>query len=480
MPDIILTRIYHSLEEEFGDLSKFGYLEISNGLCWLAAVLRQNNSDVEIIDALALKLDNDELVDEIIRKDPKYVGISACTLDICGVADLAEKLKKAKPDIITILGGAHVTAVPGETMERFPSFDISVIGEGEETIVDLIETLDGKNGKSLAEVDGILYRDKENVLSTRPRSLIIDIDSLPLPAWDMLPDIKKYYFPPPWTMHSGKTATIITSRGCPFKCIFCDRKVFGNSVRFHSTGYVLDIIKTMHHKYDICHFRISDDNFIMRKERLKDICKQIIKEKLDITWSCLARVDSIDHEVLALMKKAGCLSIAFGVESGSQKILDFEKKNVTLDKIEKAVKLIKKAGIKTISFNIIGHPMETMETIKETIKFNKKIKVDDFKIQFMVPFPGSELYQIADKYGTFNKNWGAMGVFKEPIFIPHGLTREEMIKWKKKAFWSVYLQPRIILSYLIEARSIKKLKMMLIGGTTLIKWKIKAIFQPEA
>ena len=247
-------------------------------------------------------------------------------------------------------------------------------------------------------------------------------------------------------------------------------------MRFHSAHYVLNMMRTMHFKYDISHFRIADDNFIRDKGRLKEICNSILEEKLPITWSCLARVDSIDPESLRLMKKAGCWSIAFGVETGSQKIHDFEKKKVTLEKIAEAVKMTRKARIKTISFNIIGHPLETIETIKETIKFNKKIKVDDFKTQFMIPLPGTELYQIAEKYGTFDRDWKKMSVFKEPIFVPHGLTKEELIKWNKKAFWSFYMQPRIIFNYFTQIRSMQELKVIMIGGITLIGWKIKELF----
>lgn len=479
MPDIIFTRIYHSLEEEFGEFSKFGCIEITNGLCWLAAVVRQHKYNVEIIDALPLKLNNNDLASEIAKKSPKYVGITACSIDIYGAFDFASKLKSIRPDIVTILGGAHITAVPRETMERFPSFDIGVIGEGENTIIDLLDSLEEKNGKKLSDVNGIIYRDAGNISVTNPLQSIVDMDSLPLPAWDLLPNINKYYFAPPWTMHSGKTVTIITSRGCPYQCIYCDRKIFGNKVRFHSAEYVKDMIKTLHFKYGILHFRIADDNFIVNKKRLREICDLLRKENVKVTWSCLARVDSIDSETLALMKKAGCWSIAFGIETGSQKIHDFEKKKVTLEKIESAVKLTRKAGIRTIGFNIIGHPLETIDTIKETINFNKKIKIDDFKTQFMVPFPGSELYQIAEQYGTFNKDWKSMSVFQEPVFVPHGLTKEDLIKWNKKGFWSFYLQPRIIFSYLTNIRSLSEIKAILIGGITLMKWKIKELFCPK-
>ncbi len=476
MPDIILTRIYHSLEDEFGILAKFGYIEITHGLCWLASVLLENNYRAEIIDAPPLRLNNDELTKKIVKKNPKYVGISACTLDIFEASDLAEKLKSTRPDIVTIIGGAHVTGVPEETMERFPALDIGVIGEGERTIVDLLDTLEEKNGKKLSEVDGIIYRKNGKILLTKPRSFIKDLDTLPLPAWNLLPDIKKYYSAPPWSMHSGRTATIVTSRGCPFECIFCDRKVFGHRVRFNSAEYVLNMIKTMHINYGISHFRISEDNFIIDKKRLRKICELLIKEKLNISWSCTARVDMINTEMLLMMKKAGCWSISFGVETGSQKIHDLEKKKITLEQIENAVQLTRKAGIRTISFNIIGHPLETIDTIKQTIQFNKKIKVDDFKIQFMVPFPGTELYQHAEKYGTLDKDWKKMGLLnKEPIFITYGLTKEELIKWNKKSFCSFYLQPRIIFSYFSQIRSYKELITIIIGGITLIGWKTKEL-----
>lgn len=414
----------------------------------------------------------------IKEKRPKCVGMTACTLDIFGASDLAQKLKKEIPEVVTVLGGPHVTAVPVETMERFPDIDIGVIGEGELTIIDLLNSLEKNGMEGILGIEGVAYRDGEGkVVITRRRSFIMELDTLPLPAWDLLPDIRKHYFAPPWTMHSGRTATIITSRGCAFQCIYCDRKVFGNRMRFHSAGYVMNMLRTMHFKYGIGHFRIADDNFISHKGRLREICNRILEEKLSITWSCLARVDSIDPDSLSLMKKAGCWSVAFGVETGSQKIHEIEKKRVTLEKIAHAVKITREAGIKTISFNIIGHPLETIETIKATINFNKKIKVDDFKTQFMVPFPGTELYQVAEKYGAFDRDWKRMSVFREPIFIPHGLTKEDLIKWNKKAFWSFYLQPRVIFKYLTQIRNIQELKVIFMGGITLVGWKIKELFQ---
>lgn len=474
--DIILTRLYHSMEEEFGHLSKFGYVEISNGICTLAAVARQKAYSVEIIDAMALKLENEALADSIAEKNPNYLGISACTMDIVAAADLASRVKSIRPSISIIIGGPHITALPKETMDEFPVFGIGVIGEGEDTLVELLDVLGGKRAKELAEVDGLIFREGGALVTTKPRAFIKDLDVLPLPAWDLLPDLRQYYFAPAWTMHSGQTATIITSRGCPCQCIYCDREVFGNVVRYHSPEYVLEMMRTIHKKYDIGHLRIGDDNFIINKKRLHAICDYLIEERMNLTWSCLARGDSVDPDMLAKMRRAGCWSIAVGVETGSQEIHDIEKKGVTLERIEQAIVMIRKAGIKTISFNIVGHPLETVETMKKTIAFNKRIKVDDFKTQFMVPFPGTELYQNAEKYGTFEKDWKKMTVF-QPVFIPHGLTKEDLIAWNKRGFRSFYLQPRIILSYLRNIRSFGEAQKILLGIMTIARWRVRECFE---
>lgn len=470
--DIIFVRTYHSLKDEFGHLAAFGYVEVSNALLYLAAMTRHHGYNTKIIDALALKLETEKLAKLILEQNPKYVGITSVTMDIFRSHELAKLIKEANPNITVINGGPHMSAAAKETMERMPYFDIGVIGEAEGIIIDLLDTLEGRGKAKLMNVNGLIYRERGDLKMTAPASLVQDLDTLPVPAWDLLPDMKKFYFAPAWTKHGGQAATIITSRGCPYKCTYCDRSVFGNKVRYHGPKYTLNMIRTLKKKYGIGHFRIGDDNFIMHRERLAEICQGIIREKLEVSWSCLSRADLINEKFLEEVKQAGCWSIAFGIESGSQKIHDFEKKKMSLERIAEAIALCRKYKIKTISFNIIGHPLETIETIKETIEFNKKIKVDDFKTQFMTPFPGTELYQDADKLGKFDKSWEKMVVFSDPIFIPNGLTKEDLIKWNKKGFISFYTQPRIIYNYLAQIHSSKEIKMICSGAITIVTWKI--------
>jgi radical SAM superfamily enzyme YgiQ (UPF0313 family) len=463
---IIFTRTWIPPEEEHAHLSKVGSVEIPNGLCYLAASTRKAGYKTEIIDSHAMNIQNEKLANLIINKKPKYVGISANTLNIYSAADLAKKIKNMSPSIKIIIGGPHITAVPVETLKRFPEIDIGVIGEGEITIVDLLNTIEKKEG--LKKVKGIVYRKNNEIIVTEKREFIKNLDDLPLPAFDLLPDFKKYYKPPAWSLHQKMSALLITSRGCSGQCTFCDRSVFGNFCRTHSAKYVMKIIRKLYYKHGVRHLRLLEDNLLLFRDKLKGICNAIIKERLNLTWSCNSRADCVNLEILKLMKKAGCWQMAYGIETGEQKILDAEKKKITLNQTEKAVRLTKKAGIRVVGFNMIGHPLETIRSMKKTIDFNERIGVDDFKTEFLTPFPGTELYFTAEKYGTLDRDWRKMGVYKEPVFIPYGLTKELLFEWHKRGLWQFYLQPRVILSYIKQIKSLNDIKTLFLGASVIL------------
>lgn len=477
MSDIIFTRPLLTAEEMYGVLSSAGASEPSLGLCYLAAVTRKNNYKTEIMDAVALKMKNNELAKAIVEKSPVFVGISAVTLSAYNAGDLARKIKELNQNIKIIVGGVHITAVPEETMERFPDFDIGVIGEGEETIVELLGAL--RANKNLAEVKGLIFRENGELIKNEKRPLIRNLDSLPLPAWDLLPELKRYYGPPAWSLSQGASGLLISSRGCSNACTYCDRGCFGEYVRAHSADYFMRMVKDLYSNHNLKQFRINDDNFLLFKPRLKEVCQRLIDENLKIKWSCFARADNVDEETLILMKKAGCWQISYGVETGSQEIHDLEKKNLTLEQIKKAIALTKKIGIRTIGFAMIGHPKETIQTMEATISFSRKLDLDDFKPLFLVPYPGTPLYKEIDKYGVLDKDWRKMNAYTEPCFIPYGLTKEDLIRYRKIMYRKFYFRPKIIFSYLSQIKNISQTIALSRGFSALLALLFKRLNQKD-
>jgi radical SAM superfamily enzyme YgiQ (UPF0313 family) len=414
-------------------------------LIYLGAYLRQNNFVCKLIDANALGLSMDETVDQILALAPKYVGITSPTMLISTAGKLACKIKESDPDIKTIVGGPHITAVPEKTMTLYPNIDIGVLGEGEITIIELLEALE--NRASLNSVNGIVYRKDGSLITTATRPFIKDIDTLPFPAWDMLPDLLRYYQQSAARIDRLPNMSLVSSRGCPFQCIFCARNVFGNVTRTHSADYIIKMIKHLIRKYKIKSISFEDENFVIYKKRLIEFCNRIIDEKIDITWDCASNVNAINPEVLSLMKKAGCWQINYGIESGSQRILDFIKKGTKLENIEQALRMTRNAGIITKGYFIIGHPTETRQSIQETIDFIKRIPLDVFQMSFMIPIPGTELYEIAAQYGQFHNDWDNMNIWT-PLFIPTGLTKNELEVESKRAYREFYFRWRPIFTYL--------------------------------
>ncbi len=471
MGKIILIKPPISMENLYGELSEAGSLEPPLGLAYLAANLRKNGIDVEIIDCMVEKFSMERAVSEILARKPIYVGITAVTIDIHNAAYLAKRLKEANPDLVTIIGGVHVTALPYETMRLFECLDIAVINEGEITICELIKALEQKH--DISSIKGIIFRKNGELVATLPREFIKDLDLLPLPAWDLLPFLPKYYHSPAYSLDKSPSSSLITTRGCGSNCTFCFQGAFGKNVRMHQAEYVFKMIKHLYYNYGIRNIRILDDNFLLDYRRVRNICEMLIKERMDLTFSCLSRVDIINLDTLKLLKKAGCWQLIFGIESGSQKILDAVKKRITLIQIERALKLTRQAGLRSLGYFMIGFPTETEKTVQETINFSLRVPLDDFKMNILVPFPGCELYKTADQFGAFDRDWKKMNMYIDSCFVPSGLTKDKMEDLRKKAFRKFYLRPRIIFGYLKNIRNPSHVLKLYIGAKSLLKLWLK-------
>lgn len=465
MPKIILVNPPLTLEERYGVHFQSGGETPPLGLAYLAAMTIKHHFDTQIIDG-AISNSYQHVVKEILNEKPDYVGITASTLNVYNAAKVAQMVKDENSSITTLIGGAHLTVVPLETMERFPVFDIGVVGEADYTIVELLNALE--NGSELFTVKGIIFRSNGEIIQTERPPFIRNLDELPMPAWDLLPNLAKFYCPPVHTVKRLPATLIMTSRGCPGKCTFCDRSVFGNHLRANSAEYVMEMIRELYYKHGIREFQVRDDNFLAFRPRLRELCKYLKEEKLDLVWSLAGRPDMINLEVLALLAEAGCWQIWYGVESGSQRILDFIKKGTKVEKIKEAIRWTKEAGISTGGFFMIGLPMETPEDIEKTILFSQELDLDEAHFAFFTPYPGCELHEVANQYGRFDDDWRKTSGWI-PSFVPNELSDKQLIHYWKKASAGFYFRPRIIFNYLRKMRSFKHVKVYFSGLLALVE-----------
>ena len=434
-----------SSKERGGALRAAVARSIPYGLLSLAAVIRKKGYEVSLLDATNLEYDVDTTVGKIAEVQPDYLGITTVTLAVGNAAEVGRGLKEQLPSLVIIAGGAHMSSAPVETMERLHSFDVGVMGEGEETVLEVLSCLD--EGRPLDAVPGVIFRKDGAIRRNKRRPLIQDLDMLPMPAWDLLEGMPGFYRPSAPSYVRLPSATIVTSRGCSGNCLFCNSKALFGRLRCFGADYVMAMINHLIRVYGIRDISVYDDNFILNRERVERICRAMLDSKMDLTWSCYSRVDQGDAKLFSLMKRAGCWQISYGIESGSQMILDFIRKGVTLEQIRKTVTETKRAGIRPRGFFMIGHIKETRETIQETIKFMNRIPLDDFHFTYFTPLPGTPAYSIADKYGKFDRAWNKTNM-QTPVFIPDGLTAQELEKYSKKAYSQFYFRPRVIMAYL--------------------------------
>lgn len=422
------------------------------GICYLAAVTRQAKYDTRIVDGIALRLSIKNIVEIITREKPRYVGITATSrvIDIAG--HLAQKIKDSGLDCKIIVGGPHMSAVPEDTLADYTAVDIGIIGEGEVTIVEILNALETR--MSLRDVKGVIFRDGQDIHRTESRVPVKDLDILPFPAWDLLYGFPAKYRPAPQYFLNLPSGTLVTSRGCPAKCIFCGKSVYQRLYSRHSSDYVVRAIKHLVNTYRVRDIFFFDDTFLLDTKRVAEICENLLNDKIHISWSCFARaVDIKDQNLLRLMRKSGCYQISLGVESADQRILDILQKQVTVEKTEQAINLLNSCKIRPHGFFIVGNPGETRDSLDRTISFIKRTKLNSIQVSFFTPYPGSVAYDTVNKYGTMAKSNIKGTNLWTPSFIPAGLTQRELIQYYNMAVRSFYFNPVRILRYLWRAIS---------------------------
>ena len=445
--DLLLINPPITLEERYGTFASVGSQAPPLGLCYVAATVRKAGYRVQILDAPALNLDLPQTIDSIARINANLIGITASTVSIPRAAELAKAIKNHSIKAPIMVGGPHVSSIPEETLEEFNDFDIGVISEGEYTVPEIIACQ--KNGGNISAIPGIVFREGAKITLSAPRARIENLDELPLPAWDLIPWLPRYYKPAPHSYKMLPSSTLITSRGCNGTCTFCARPFMGEKYRSHSAESTIEMIDHLVKVYGTRDIMFYDDNFLLDRKRVTTICEEILRRNYKISWSCLARTDIMPEDFFKLIKRAGCWQIAYGIESADQTILDNLKKRTTIEKVAEMIRKTNEAGIHSRGYFMIGCPGESLETIDKTTRFLTQSGLRDFHVTFCTPMPGAELFKTAEHYGEFDRNWKKLG-FWEPVFIPEGLTKQQLIESHRRMYRKFYLRPSIIARYMVK------------------------------
>jgi radical SAM superfamily enzyme YgiQ (UPF0313 family) len=345
------------------------------GLYYIGAVLKENQYDVEILNWHDIHKTPHKIEDTIGKKRPDVIGFSIMHANRWGGIDIARTAKKILPEVKIVFGGIGTTFLWEHLLRHFKEIDFAVLGEGEYSFLNLVRCIEKGDHEGIKEIKGIAFRDETRIVKNEKTEVIQNLDKLPMPS--------KYF----------DFQHLSSSRGCPSNCTFCGSPQFwGHKVRFHSPEYFVEQLEQLYQK-DITFFYISDDTFTMRKDRVIEICKKIIEKDLKITWFAISRVNFVDEEMLYWMRKAGCIQISYGVESGSEEIRKVLNKNIKTDDIKRAFALTTKYGILSRAYFIYGSPGENYETIQETIDLIHEIKPLSTIFYILDIFPGTALYE---------------------------------------------------------------------------------------
>lgn len=357
------------------------------GISYVAAAFEQAGAEVRILDYIVSQYTPEKLKRELEEFQPQILGAGSVTMNFPRAADIVRTAKRLCPSLITLMGGPHVSFDIEGTLKSYPEIDLLFIGEAERTISEWLACL--KEGKDWREVPGLAFRRGEEIVRTPTRELIPDLDELPLPARHLLP-ISRY-------LALGFPVSMITGRGCPYSCIFCQgRKIVGSKPRSRKASLVVDEIEEIL-AYGFNRINIADDLFTADREKVWAVCEEIRKRKLSFAWTAFSRVNTVDRETLKLMRESGCDCISFGIESGNPEMLKRIKKGITLDQARRAVELCKEVGILPHASFMVGLPGETPETLRDTAEFSKSLDIL-YGFHILAPFPGTTVREEVDRY----------------------------------------------------------------------------------
>lgn len=437
--NVLLVNPAIDKEKKYGKLvSMMLTPSVPLSIVFLGSFLEKQGYEVRLFDEQIEWLTEARIQELVNDFHPGVIGFTCTTPGMARAHEIAADIKKINPNIKVVMGNIHPTVLPEETLKD-PNVDLVVRGEGEFTFLEYLQALESRG--DVTQIEGISQRLNGSYHHTGNRAYEKDLDVFPPVNWKLLKDHHDSYV----------IEWILTSRGCPYKCVFCSaRSISGFKYRFNSAQRVILEVDNVVNNYGAKFFSFADDNFVVRKDRTREICKLLIERGYhkQTRWLCQTRADAVDESLLELMREAGCEYISFGIETGTQRLLDLIGKSVKIETIEKAVNMAHRAGIKSRGSFMLGLPTETREDSLATIDFALRLPLDIAKFNLAVPYPGTELLNMAIAEGLqvsgdwSNINTAAGLSDTEAFYIPRGRTMEELAKLQKRAHTRFYLRPR--------------------------------------
>ena len=425
------------------------------GLGYLATSARREGHEVQILDCVKEKLRLDAFAGAIKEKDFAVAGITVWSLSLRQVKEAIDIIKRLKPQARVILGGPHPSALPEKTMEFFSQADFAFVGEGEIGFPIFLKALASREA-DLSKIPGLVWRRNGKAIANEP-ALALDLDSLGFPSWDLI-NPKDYFMS--GSLIGKDTAVLTCTRGCPYSCTFCSAWITaGKKIRKRSVKNILEEIEYLNRDYGIRVFDIPDENFTFDKDFVKEFCEAVVpfKRRFEFFLPNGIRLDTLDEELLGLMRKAGFRrEVAVGIESGSERVLKLMKKNLSLQLVREKVKLLNKAGFRPIGYFILGFPGETREDMEKTVSLALDLKLTAAAFTPFAPMPGTEATTDILSRGELPQDFDFTAVDTDKVsYAPSGMTREELDGFRKRALLRFNLRPRPLLYYLTNYSSFK-------------------------
>ena len=481
--DILLINPPSLISERYGkeNIGEVGGDLIPLGMASLAAYLREKGYGVGVLDCPTLRIDNEKVYEIIVQKDPAIIGFSTTTYALFRAIELAKKIRSKLPNKLTVIGGSHANVAGIKTAEDYDVFDIIAYGlDGEYILHEIVQKFSEKNYNRsqfmtdfavLQNIKGIIYK-KNNVTTKNPPETIIEnLDDLPLPARDLFP--MERYIPLPNQYKKLPLTNMVVIRGCPYFCTFCDQA--GTGARRRSPPKVIEEIKQCVEKFGIKEISFWDDTMSYHRKWMKEFLNLLIEENLDLCWSCYAAVNTVDKEILKLMKKAGCWNIFYGYETATDtlaKNIQTNRKNRDFEKMKQVAKWTKEAGIEVRGSFLIGLPGETPELAKKTVQNAIDLDPDYAQFTLVCPYPGTKLAKEIEegKWGKFVSRDLEEYQCWNVTWLPFGYKSiQELKNMERYAFRKFYLRPSYIFKRIMKIRSFEDIKRYFKGGKALVR-----------